>query len=194
MRLFVALEIPAIVRAALAELSARLRAQTGRSVRWVEPGNIHLTLKFIGDTDAARLHDIQAALSSIRRPQPVLVVFRGLGDVRHPLPRVFAVGAEPSADLRGLAAEVDRVLVPAGAPAESRDFFPHLTLARLKSSENAALLRAESRKISAVEFGRGACSEFDLMESRLRPSGAEYTRVARFPFCPPAAGTSGAAA
>jgi len=191
MRLFVALEIPRDVQAALNEISSRLRAQTGRSVRWVDPGNIHLTLKFIGETDASKRGAIQAALATVRRAGPVSVSFRGIGKA---LPRVFAVGIEPSPELRGLVEEIERVLIPIGVPAESREFFPHLTLARLKPGEDAARLRSEAQKMSAAEFGRAAYAEFDLMESKLRPKGAEYNRLARFAFVPTAEGVPGAAA
>lgn len=193
-RLFVALEVPAGVRAALGEVAARLRTQTGRSVRWVHPENLHLTLKFIGEVEADKKGAIEGALSAVRLHEPVVISFRGIGYIRHPQPRVFAAAVEPTPALRGLVAGIESALVPLGIPAESREFFPHLTLARLKSGEDAALLRGEARKSGADEIGRAAYHEFDLMQSTLRPDGAVYTRLARFPFAPPAAGTSGAAA
>ena len=194
MRLFVALEIPATVRAVLAEMTEKLRAQTGRGVRWADTANIHLTLKFIGEIEASKQSEIEAALAAVRRPDPVPVVFRAIGYIRHPLPRVFAAGVEPGVDLRGLVNDVERALVPLGIPAESREFFPHLTLARLKAAEDAPLLRSAAQKAGGAEFGRAVYHEFDLMQSSLRPQGALYTRLARFAFAPPVSGTSGAAA
>jgi len=181
-RLFVALELPGEVRAALGALSSRLRAKTGNSVRWVDPASLHLTLKFIGELDSGRLSAIQAALAAIRLPEPVLVVYGGAGTSRFPHPRVFAVGVQGSPPLRELAGAIDRALLPAGVPAEAREFFPHLTLARLKSGEESAFLRSEGQKLGVTEFGRASYAEFDLMQSTLRPQGAVYTRVERFAF------------
>ena len=183
MRLFVALELPSAVRAALGELSARLRPQASRGVRWTDPAGIHLTLKFIGEIEAAAVEAIRGALARVRADNPVEVTFRGLGwfpNARHP--RVLWAGIEAGSRLAELAAEVERALEPIGIAREARNFEPHLTLARIKSEEGLDGLRREAERLGAPEFGRATYSEFDLMESRLRPQGAVYTRVERFPF------------
>jgi len=182
-RLFVALELPPAVRAALGEVSARLRPRAGRGVRWTDPAGIHLTLKFIGEIEAAAVQAIRRALAGIRADNSVEVAFRGLGwfpNARHP--RVLWVGVEARSGLGELAAEIERVLEPLGIARETRKFQPHLTLARIISEEGLGELRQEAERLGAPEFGRAAYSEFDLMESRLRPQGAVYTRVERFPF------------
>lgn len=186
MRLFVALELPPAVRAALGEVSSRLRprpAAAGRGLRWTDPAGIHLTLKFIGEIEAAAVEAIRGALAGIRAENPVEVAFRGLGwfpNARHP--RVLWAGVEAGSALAELAGEIERVLEPLGIARETRKFEPHLTLARIKSEEGLDELRREAERLGAPEFGRAAYSEFDLMESRLRPQGAVYTRVERFPF------------
>ena len=196
MRLFVALHIPTDVRAALGEFVAGLRAKTGRATRWVETDNIHLTLKFIGEVDTSKRDAIEAALGTVRQPRPVCVTFGGATYVRVP-PRIFAVGVLGFGELGApvalveLAKSIDRALVPLGIPAETRGFIPHLTLARLKSGEDAALLRRAEQGFP--QFGSAMYRDFDLMESKLNPKGAQYTRLAAFTFAPDA-GTSGAAA
>lgn len=188
MRLFVALEIPASVRGALGEVSARLRPRAGRGVRWSDPSGIHLTLKFIGEIEAGAVQRIRGALAGIHRDHPVEVVFRGLGwfpTARHP--RVLWAGVEGGSGLAELAGEMERVLEPLGIARESRNFQPHLTLARVKSEAGLDDLRRETERLGAPEFGRTTYSEFDLMESRLRPQGAVYTRVERFAFAVSAA-------
>jgi len=183
MRLFVALELPPAVRAALGEVSARLRPRSGRGVRWTDPAGIHLTLKFIGEIDAAAVHAIRGALAGIHRENSVEVTFRGLGwfpNARHP--RVLWAGVEAGSEVAELAAEIERVLEPLGIAREARNFQPHLTLARIKSEEGLDELRREAERLGTPEFGRATYSEFDLIESRLRPQGAAYTRVERFPF------------
>jgi 2'-5' RNA ligase len=186
MRLFVAHELPSTVRVALGEVSARLRPRAGRGVRWTDPAGIHLTLKFIGEVEAASVEAIRAALAGIRAENSVAVAFRGLGwfpNARHP--RVLWAGVEAGNGLAELAAEIERVLEPLGIARESRKFEPHLTLARIKSEEGLDELRREAERLGAPEFGHATYSEFDLMESRLRPQGAVYTRVERFPFTTP---------
>jgi 2'-5' RNA ligase len=183
MRLFVAQELPSSVRVALGEVSARLRPRAGRGVRWTDPAGIHLTLKFIGEVETAAVEAIRGALVGIRAEKPVEVIFRGLGwfpDARHP--RVLWAGVEAEGGLAELAAEIERVLEPLGIARESRKFQPHLTLARIKSEEGLDDLRREVERLGAPDFGRARYCDFDLMESRLRPQGAVYTRVERYPF------------
>ena len=183
MRLFVAHEIPPTVRGALGEVSARLRSLSGRGVRWTDPAGIHLTLKFIGEMEASAVDAIRGALARIRAENPVEVVFRALGwfpTPRHP--RVLWAGVEAGSGLAELAEEIEGVLAPLGIARESRKFQPHLTLARIKSEEGLEALRREVERLGAPEFGRATYCEFDLMESRLRPQGAVYTRVERFAF------------
>src|SRR5208283_739166 len=113
----------------------------------------------------------------------VEVTFRGLGwfpNARHP--RVLWAGVEAGSEVAELAAEIERVLEPLGIAREARNFQPHLTLARIKSEEGLDELRREAERLGTPEFGRATYSEFDLIESRLRPQGAAYTRVERFPF------------
>ena len=197
-RLFVALELPSAVRAALRALASRLRPAAGGGVRWTDPDGIHLTLKFIGEIETARLDAVRAALAGVHAAQPVEVLFRGVGwfpNARHP--RVFWAGVEEDARrgaLAALAAEVERALEPAGIAPESREFRPHLTLGRIKPEAHVEGLRREAERLGTPEFGRADYAEFDLMQSTLRPQGALYTRLERFAFASPSAGSSGAAA
>jgi len=182
LRLFVAIDIPATVRAELARLIEQLRQIEGRA-RWVRPEGMHVTLKFLGETPAEKLPGVRTALAKINSPNPVEIRFRGLGffpnDRR---PRVLWVGVEASPNLAELAQKVDHELSQMGFPAEERPFAPHLTLARLSApSRWDALVRA-TEKLSSQEFGASRESEFYLIESFLKPSGAEYKRVASFPF------------
>jgi RNA 2',3'-cyclic 3'-phosphodiesterase len=182
MRLFVALDIPDAVRRALRELIARLKPEcTG--ARWVRPEGMHITLKFLGETDEAKLDSIRAALSSIHSGQAVESDFRGVGFFPNEFhPRVVWCGIEASSNLSLLAARVDRALQPLGFPAESRPFTPHLTLARFNSHKGLDTLVRAANNLKSYDFGSARGSEFHLYRSVLKPSGAEYTRLATFPF------------
>jgi len=186
-RLFVALEIPSAVRENLATLIAELRAADASSpknkARWVRPENLHVTLKFIGHVEADKLDAIRAALAEVRPQQPVELRFRGLGffpnDKR---PRVFWAGIETSPNLAPLASEIDARMEKLGIPRETREFAPHLTLARFDPPGISEKLRAAARENYTREFGTLRTGEFHLIESKTRPTGAEYTRLSSFRF------------
>ena len=182
-RLFVALEIPASTRTALGELEARLRNTAGANVRWVDPKGMHLTLKFIGEVPAMQLGAIRTALSSVHTANSIETAFRGVGwfpNARRP--RVLWAGLEAGLELAALAGAIERALEPVGIARETREFQPHLTLARIKSDGGLDALRREVERLGTPELGRASYAEFDLMQSTLDPKGAIYTRIERFAF------------
>jgi len=181
-RLFVALEIPSAVRANLAELLKTLRAVSPRT-RWVRPENLHVTLKFIGEAHEAKFSAIRNALAGVHSDESVRIDFRGLGffpNEKHP--RVFWAGIEASPNLKILAAEIEQTTEKLGIPREKRPFSPHLTLARFEPPLLLERLRAAIQEHAARDFGSLRTSQFHLIESKLKPSGAEYTTVESFPF------------
>ena len=185
MRLFVALDIPDEVRGAIGEMIARLR-DVAREARWVRAEGVHVTLKFIGETPAQRVAAIEQALRGAGAggvAAPVDVKFRGAGffpNERHP--RVFWAGVDASRNFAELAREVDTRLSPLGIPAESREFRPHLTLARFKSEDGLPRLREEIKKLEPFDFGSMRANEFHLFQSQLGAGGAKYSKLATFPF------------
>ena len=182
MRLFVALEIPSAVRENLAALLKTLRAVSPRT-RWVRAENLHVTLKFIGEMPETKLAAIRGALAGVRYAQPVSLDFRGLGFFpNEKLPRVFWAGIEASPNLKTLAADIDKATEKVGIPPEKRPFSPHLTLARFEPPQLPEQLRAAIQENAARDFGSLRAGEFHLIESKLKPSGAEYTRLESFPF------------
>jgi RNA 2',3'-cyclic 3'-phosphodiesterase len=186
-RLFVALEIPSAVRDNLAALIKELRslepASSVKKVRWVRSENLHVTLKFIGETAPERLEAIGTALSTVRSPQPAELRFRGLGYFpNEKRARVLWVGIEAPPNLAAIAGDVDQHLETVGFPRESRPFTPHLTLARLEPPGIARVLHAAVLARMTREFGVLHTREFHLIESQLKPSGAEYTTLRSFPF------------
>jgi RNA 2',3'-cyclic 3'-phosphodiesterase len=181
-RLFIAIAIPDDVRKALADLLQELRA-IEPSAKWVRAENLHVTLKFLGHTEPEKLRAIEQALKAIRSPQPVALQFRGLGFFpNEKRPRVFWTGMAASANLRSLAEDIDHAATGLGFPAENRPFAPHLTLARFDPAGLPARLGAAIEQRAAVSFGSLSTSMFHLIESKLKPTGAEYTTVQSFPF------------
>jgi RNA 2',3'-cyclic 3'-phosphodiesterase len=187
MRLFVALEIPPDVRDNLAAQVEELRELSAKMAdkrpRWVRPEKLHVTLKFIGEASPAKLEGIRGALSAIRSDAPVNLKFRGLGffpSEHHP--GVLWAGLDASANLPSLAEDIDGALETQGIARERRPFTPHLTLARFEPPGLHEKLRAAIRRNDAREFGSFQAREFHLIESKLKPSGAEYTTLASYSF------------
>jgi 2'-5' RNA ligase len=186
MRLFVALEIPASVREALGELIKEMRAIAPRA-KWVRPENLHVTLKFLGETAAEKLDAINASLESVRSGAVVEMEFRGLGSFpNEKRARVLWVGVQASANLTRLAGDVDRSLATMGFPVETREFTPHLTLARFDPPGMPPALTKALESNAERAWGVLRTRKFQLIQSKLRPTGAEYTTLRSFPFAPEA--------
>jgi 2'-5' RNA ligase len=181
-RLFVALEIPTAVRENLAALIRELRTLAPQA-KWVLAENLHVTLKFIGEVPITKLETIRTALCGVHSERPVTLDFRGLGffpNEKHP--RVFWAGIEASANLKTLAADVEDAAEKFEIPQESRPFSAHLTLARFESPKLSDPFRAAIAANVAREFGSLRTNQFHLIESKLKPAGAEYTTLQSFLF------------
>jgi RNA 2',3'-cyclic 3'-phosphodiesterase len=181
-RLFIAIEIPTEIREALARFIKELRAVAPHA-KWVRPENLHVTLKFLGHTDAKNLEKIESALQIIRSPQLVALEFSGVGFFpNEKRPRVFWAGLNSSPNLAPLAEAIDRAMHQLGFPLENRPFTPHLTLARFDPPGLPAKLADVVQRHTSDSFGSLATCEFHLIESKLKPTGAEYTKLQPFAF------------
>ena len=184
MRLFVALQISDEVREAIARLVGELKP-LDNSWKWTRPENLHVTLKFLGETPESKLENIVGSLNAVPADLPITLNFRGLGFFPNgKRPRVFWAGMETSPNLAPLSAEIDTRLKKQGIPVETREFAPHLTLARFDPPGISDGLSEIAQQNVAREFGAVRTGEFHLFESKTRPTGAEYTRLSSFSFAP----------
>jgi RNA 2',3'-cyclic 3'-phosphodiesterase len=182
MRLFIALEIPSEIHNALAAFLKELQPIAPKT-KWVRPENLHVTLKFLGETDPAKLGQIESTLKTVRSAKPVTLEFRGLGFFpNEKRPRVFWAGMSSSANLRMLAADIDESMHQHGFALEQRAFAPHLTLARFNPPGLPATLGSTAKQHASRVFGSMTAREFHLIESKRKPTGAEYTTLKSFPF------------
>jgi 2'-5' RNA ligase len=186
MRLFVALDLPDDVRAALTDRIARLKPLC-RAASWARREGMHVTLKFIGhaigDADAEKFGAARTAFATVKSAAPVDIRYRGIGffpNARRP--RVLWCGIEASANLATLAADIERSLEPLGIPREERAFVPHLTLARFKSPEGLGALAKAAEECARCDFGSSRETEFHLFESQLKAGGAEYHKIQSYSF------------
>ena len=125
-RLFAALSIPAEVALALAAARGSVFG-----ARWIEPSDYHVTLRFVGDVDVHAAREVADALATVRRP-PVAVDFQGLSWFGGDKPRAIVARIQPSPPLVELQGDLERRLRRVGLPPETRNFAPHVTLARLR--------------------------------------------------------------
>ena len=175
LRLFVGLRPPAPIR-------AQLRALMGGipGARWQDDGQLHITLRFIGEVDERAAEDAALALSSVRWP-PLAVALEGVGtfDNRGRINALWA-GIRPREGLAGLHRKIDQALVRAGQPPERRAYLPHITLARMNAPAEAAERFVEAHAgLASPSF---ALDHFYLFESHLGHEGARYEAVERYPL------------
>jgi 2'-5' RNA ligase len=183
MRLFVAVNFPSRLRHRIARQCRPLR-EAGIPARWVEPDQVHLTLKFIGEIPAGRVDVLGEALIQMAgRFRPFNLRFGPIGAFPSPRrPRVVWLGVEPTPELRFIKDDLERGLAEVGVPREQRPYQPHITLGRAPRDAEAG----EFRRLEEVARTLRVSEEYrvthlDLMQSRLEPSGAVHTvlRVAR---------------
>ena len=177
MRTFIAVELPADVRVALRGVIDRMAPRwPERGVRWVKQDNMHLTLRFLGDTDAALVPDLGAGLDEIASVSaPFELRLGNTGCFPKPRrPRVIWVGLEDPADrLLPLQRQVEELARTCGWEKEKQVFRPHLTLGRVRERmrpPGGDWLAAPGPLAFRVE-------KVQLIESRLKPTGAEYAAL-----------------
>ena len=188
MRLFVAIDLDEAIRQRIERYLEGVRG-FAPDVRWVSPQSLHITLKFIGESD--RLESIKEALGKLQAPS-VQIGVRGIGFF--PTAKsasVFWIGIQADEQLAKLAGSIDAALLPLGFAREERAFTPHLTLARSGSgnpkrqrsdSPNRKFQRLQEQlaRMPAPEFGTMTAHEFFLYQSKTAPSGAVYSKLASF--------------
>jgi RNA 2',3'-cyclic 3'-phosphodiesterase len=153
-------------------------------VRWIKRESLHLTLKFLGQVDDARVETVQKAIAAAVAPLPRFTIScRGLGvfpDIRRP--RVIWAGLEGGA-LAALAQATEAALDPLGFPREAREFKPHLTIGRWREGARGGdALRGELERWRHHDFGASAVDDTVLFQSVLKRGGAEYTPLKIFPL------------
>jgi RNA 2',3'-cyclic 3'-phosphodiesterase len=178
-RTFIALELPSELKRALAGLQENLRSRTD-CVRWVNPENIHLTLKFLGPTEEALVEPIGMVLSNLTRgAAPFRLEVAGLGAFPNPRnPKVIWVGMPGGLkELSVFQQQLEDALAHAGFAREKRPFSPHLTLGRVKEGKGKKELEQLIEKYQSEDLGNFAADTIIFYRSDLQPSGPVYTAL-----------------
>lgn len=176
MRLFVALPLPEDARARLAALQSGVPG-----ARWVAPENLHVTLRFIGETDLHGAEDLDAGLAGIRAPAFGLTLARvGYFD-RGRYAHTLWAGVERPEPVAFLRDKIESVAVRAGFEPERRKFSAHVTLARLDDVPSVRLgPYLETRHGFAA--GPYPITHFTLFESHPGGDGVHYEPIADYPL------------
>ena len=193
-RAFLAVELNEELRKRIAQVQQDLKQRLARDglkdvrISWVQPGSIHLTIKFLGDIDEQFVDPLREALSNpMKAHQRIQIPMERLGVFPHPhQPRVLWVGPveswEGSEDAKRLAAlheAVEDCCQSFGLTPEGRPVSPHLTLARIKAGERqlAQTLSRLGVMDRPLSLGPLGVESVVLMRSELRPTGSLYTKL-----------------
>jgi RNA 2',3'-cyclic 3'-phosphodiesterase len=179
MRVFVAVAVEAALRKVVAALPQHLNSAAA-AFRWVPAGNLHLTLKFLGEIAEERVPRVIGAAQEVGgRATPFSITLGGMGAFPSPRrPQVVWVGIVQGADrLNELARDLDATLSRVEFPKDSRPFRPHLTIARAKQAGPMPDLSGPLRNLRGMVVGAQTVDALLVMQSALNPGGSIYRPV-----------------
>ncbi|MCK4546096.1 MAG: RNA 2',3'-cyclic phosphodiesterase [Candidatus Eisenbacteria sp.] len=176
-RTFVALRLPSWVQKTVAEVQNRIHVP-GIRVRWVEPENFHLSLRFLGDMPVDRLESVYGAVekgcAGVRAFEVSLEGIGAFPNLRRP--RVIWVGLERGREeVARLAASIEDCLEEVGFAREERPFKAHATLGRVKDFSPAVRMLGERAAAQHLEIDGIRVTRIEVMKSQLTRQGPIYT-------------------
>ncbi len=183
MRCFIAIDIDKKIISRLAELQQDLRTETFRfekGVKWVDPENVHMTLKFLGDIEDDRVDEICGIVSdAVKKYRSFAMNIKGVGWFGRPA-RVLWVGIEESEVLTDLQAEIENSLDRAGFEADRKGFSAHLTICRIKDYKAGKVIQALAKEYSDKTLGQSPVDAVYIYKSDLTSQGPIYTQMGKF--------------
>ena len=179
MRLFIAINLPAVERGTIRKVTAGARA-VAPGASWVTEECLHLTLKFLGERPDTELEPLRAALDGVaRRSPPLRLVLGGVGAFPNfRAPRVVWMGVAHDPKLELLHHDMETVLSDLGYDVDGRPFRPHVTLARVRLELPREVTAELERRARTIDYRSTIdAHSVDLMASELLPSGPRYRTV-----------------
>lgn len=179
MRLFTGIALPSEVTDKLAGVLNDLKP-TAR-INWSPVPNLHITCKFIGRWPEDRLPEMEAALKGVGADGPIPITVSRFGFFPNPhRPHSLFSGVQAGSALPELVSAIDHALAPLGCAVETREYHPHVTLARIKGTADLIALREHIAQIANPDFGSFEAREFHLYSSQPGPRGSVYTKLATY--------------
>lgn len=183
LRCFISLELPEELKKNIYGYIEKLKS-AGADVKWIPPENLHLTLKFLGDTTEERLKSINERLISIAKAHDRFYLqISGAGvfpNIKYP--RVVWLGVHDSNEIAKLRRDIEESMAGLGFKRDDKQFTPHLTIGRVRSLRNKDALIKGLATLKEVDFGKIKVNNITMMKSELKPGGAEHLKLSEIPI------------
>jgi RNA 2',3'-cyclic 3'-phosphodiesterase len=185
MRVFIAIDIDDKIRKAIADLQKQIASKVSvksGDLKWVEPNNIHLTLKFLGEISEEQLEEVKEITNTVAQAhQKFNLDIESVGSFGGRSAKIVWVGAGGGTDaLLALQKDLDDLLEQAGFPKEDREFSAHLTLCRVNHPIAGIKMGEAIAQFSNLKLGSIAADAIYIYQSQLTPQGPNYTMLASF--------------
>jgi 2'-5' RNA ligase len=153
--------------------------KTGADVKLVVPENIHITVKFLGDTNENHIDTIEQNMKeSVLTTKPFPITLKGTGVFPNQnYIKVIWIGIMDEGNIKTISQAIDNSLAPLGFKKENRGFSPHLTVGRVKTARNKEQLLKVIGNYNEVEFTIQKVQSIMLKKSELTPNGPIYTTL-----------------
>ncbi len=176
-RLFIAIDFESSIIEQIKNISFGVR-----NARWVQEDQIHLTLRFIGNSDDNTYRDILSVLNQIQF-EPFFINAKGVGYFPpRGKPNILWVGIKQSLELQSLFNNIQRSLIKAGVPKDNRKFHPHITIARIKNKINPSEIIPFLTGNSLFKIDNIPVTNFHLYSSILKQKGAVHIIEETYPL------------
>jgi len=178
-RTFIAFKLPKNIIYSISEIQNRFKSYAFK-VRWVNPENIHLTLKFLGNINHTDIEKIsKTIINTANGYAPVSLVVKGVG-VFPGIKRAHVIWMGLTGEiekLTGIQNDIEENLEELGFPREKRPFRGHLTLGRIKGKINPEKLMGAMKKFEKFESELFIADKIYLFKSDLKSTGSVYTEL-----------------
>lgn len=177
-RLFITLDIPGKTIDEIIKLRDDLYSD--KSPHWEGRDKLHITLKFLGNTDVELIPKLERMLDKLSNEYNQMnLSFNRFGMFyRNRQPKIFWLGAEKNNELNNLQKSIDEYCELFNFERDKRSFHPHLTLLRIKGYENIRQLeKMKQTQIAPLTF---TAKTISLMKSELQPGGSVYSTIKSF--------------
>lgn len=182
-RTFIAIKIPKVYE--IADILAQAKDQIHDvKIKWTDIANMHLTLKFLGDTPISKINLIIDVLKPIiNEHNSTQLKFDSIGTFGgNHNPKIIFVGGRENKEIFSIQKNIEQALTPLGLAPEERRFTMHLTLGRIKEAQNVTSINQFIQTAIINNIPLITVENIILYESILHPTGPQYKPISIFPL------------